>query len=91
MRITMDTKAVAQWMLNQLEKKRLLYQDEVVFDLRREFGKEVSYLNENGNPAIDRKVLKEFKKLTGDTVIWERGDRCWRKRVKSDEPGRMQE
>jgi hypothetical protein len=33
------------------------------------------YENENGNLAINRQVLKEFRKLTEKTVVWERGVR----------------
>jgi hypothetical protein len=31
-----------------------------------------------------------FEKLTGDTVVWERGTRLWRKRQDYDRPGRQQ-
>jgi hypothetical protein len=37
-----------------------------------------------------KKVLTEFKKLTGDSVIWDHGQRMWRFREKHDEPGRQQ-
>lgn len=83
--------AIAQWMLSRLEASGRLYQAEAVQDIASKFGDEFTYLNENGNPAIDRHVLRAFKKLSGDTVVWERWDFCWRKREPHDAPGRKQE
>ena len=42
------------------------------------------------DPLHARKVLAAFKKLTGESIIWERGERLWRKREQYDEPGRLQ-
>jgi len=81
---------VAQWMLSELKRVKYLYQETVVYDIASQFGKQFNYYNDNGNPAIDKKVLAAFRKLTGDTVIWERGERMWRFREKHDEPGRQQ-
>lgn len=81
---------VAQWMLDELKRVSFLYQETVVYDISSKFGEEFSYYNESGNPAIDKKVLAAFRKLTGDSVIWERGQRLWRLREKHDEPGRQQ-
>ena len=69
---------------------KFLYQDTVVFQVIEKFGEKYTYTNQNGNLAIDKKVLKEFRKLTGDTVIWERGERLWRFREDYDEAGRQQ-
>jgi hypothetical protein len=49
-----------------------------------------THINENGNMAIRRDVLVAFQRLSGDSVIWERGERMWRKRQSYDEPGRQQ-
>lgn len=81
---------VAEWMLKQLDEQVYLYQESVVYDIYAKFGEEFIYYNENGNLAIDRAVLKEFKKLSGDEVVWCRGDRYWRRRELGDEPGRLQ-
>lgn len=44
----------------------------------RKFGEEYVYENENGNLAISRKVLNEFKKLKDvNGIEWDRSDRCW--------------
>ena len=58
-----------------------------VLNRRREAG----YRNENGNDAISEDVLKEFRKLTEHTAIWERGERMWRTRRDKDKAGRAQE
>jgi len=81
---------VAEWMLNELQRMKYLYQETVVYDIQSKFGEDFTYYNDSGNPAIGKKVLAAFKKLTGDSVIWERGERMWRFREKHDEPGRQQ-
>jgi hypothetical protein len=65
--------------------------DMVVYEIADKFGEEFTYQNENGNRAIDRAVLKAFRALTEDTVIWERGQRMWRRREGFDESGRQQQ
>lgn len=82
---------VAEWMVEELRRVRFLYQDVVVTQIRERFGDEFAYINENGNAAIDRAILAEFRKLTGDDVVWERGERLWRFRESYDPPGRMAE
>jgi|688.fasta_scaffold272077_3 hypothetical protein len=81
---------VAQWMISELQQVKYLYQEDVVYKIKPKFGEEFTYYNDNGNLAIGKQVLTEFKKLTGDSVIWERGQRMWRFREKHDEPGRQQ-
>jgi len=81
---------VAKWMLGELQREKYLYQETVVYDIESKFGKDFVYLNDNGNLAISRKILSAFKKLTGDSVIWERAERMWRFREQHDEPGRQQ-
>jgi hypothetical protein len=58
---------------------------------RPRFGSDCVYENENGNLAIDRKVLSEFRKLTTDDVVWERGERLWRRREDYDPEGQLAE
>ena len=85
----MATKAeVAEWMLEELKRVRFLEQETAVFEIARRFGSEFVYANDNGNDAIDRGVLKEFRKLSGTNVVWERGERLWRFRQRYDEPGK---
>jgi hypothetical protein len=67
-----------------------LYQDAAAWKIRKEFGKQFTYDNANGNPAIDKTVLEEFKSVSGNLIVWSRSDRLWRKRKSSDDPGRQQ-
>jgi hypothetical protein len=68
---------VALWMQNRLEENGILRQKEVVHDIQERFGSEFVYLNDRGNLAIDRKVLRVFRRFTGDTAIWMRREHCW--------------
>jgi len=83
-------KDVAAWMVQQFAPHGL-YQEIAVRDIRNTFGEAFIYKNASGNWAIDKEVLKEFRKLTRETVIWERGTRRWRKREQYDKPGRQQD
>lgn len=85
---TSDT--VARWMLAQVEADGNLYQNEAVAEIEELFGDAFTYENDNGNPAISRAVLKAFREISDDNVVWERGERVWRKRESYDEPGRQQ-
>jgi len=86
--VTIDD--VAAWMCKQV-MVRPLYQDDAAWKIRRRFGKKFVYDNDYGNPAIDKALLEKFRELTGDDVVWSRSEKLWRKRTKSDAPGRMQE
>lgn len=83
---------VAQWMHAELQRSNgYLYQETVVYEIERLFGREHTYDNEGGNLAIARPVLNAFRKLTEATVVWERGERMWRYRAAHDAPGRQAE
>jgi uncharacterized protein DUF6953 len=74
-----------------LDTEKTLYQEDVVDEIERKFGKKFIYENENGNLAIARAVLVEFRQITPHAV-WVRSERCWRRREKHDDPkSRMQE
>ena len=83
-----SAKDVAEFMAQEFEKDGWLNQSDAVWDIEKKFGNEFLYTNENGNPAISRAVLKEFRKLTDKTAVWERGGRYWRRRDDSDDPNR---
>lgn len=82
---------VAIWMKSELDKSNWLYQEDAVYKIKDLFGNDFVYINDNGNLAIDKKVLAKFRKLTADDVIWERGEKAWRKRENYDQPGRLQD
>lgn len=81
---------VAQWMRAEVIAKGYVEQETMVHDIAKRFGAEFTYDNENGNPAIDRKVLRVFKKISDPEIVRESGERAWRKREKYDESGRRQ-
>ncbi len=77
-------KDIAQWMFDHFEIKNYLYQETVVYEIKKSFGPDFVYTNENGNLAIGKDVLREFRKISEGKVVWERGDRAWR-RLRSNE------
>ena len=81
-----NPKTIAKWMLEELTREETLYQEEVVNDIVSKFGEEFAYINNNGNLAIDKQVVLEFRILTEKTVVWERGERFWRFREDYDNP-----
>ena len=76
-------------MLVELENMGQLYQWEAVLELQSRFDDDFTYLNESGNFAIDRRVLRAFRHLTEDDVVWRRTEGCWVKRGPHDPPGRQ--
>ena len=91
MSVSQTPESVAAWMLSRIEQAGDLYQDDAVSQISDQFGDQFTHENENGNLGIAKPVLAAFRKLTGDEVVWERGERRWRKREASDDPGRQQE
>lgn len=77
---------IAEFMLFRLKEDKILYQEVIVDEIISKFGKENAYINENGNWAINRKILKEFRNLTNENVVWDRGGRFWREREPNDDP-----
>jgi hypothetical protein len=86
----MSAEGVAKWMVEQLAKEGSLCQETAVFKIAAKFGGEFTYENENGDPAIRKDVVAAFHNLTGDSVVWDPEDRCWRKREAHHKPGRQQ-
>ena len=82
--------SVAAWMAEEIETKGYLAQEDAVDTIAGRFGEQFTYLNDSGNPAIHRAVLRKFRKITETTAVWERGERAWRKRSRGDSPGRQQ-
>ena len=87
----MTPKDVAAFMLAEFGRQKFLYQEDIVYKIKDECGDEFTYLNANGNLAIRKKVLDEFRKLTSDSVVWSRSEKAWRKREEHDSANRQQE
>ena len=76
-------------MLDELEKTGQLYQWEAILEIQSRFGDDFTYLNESGNFAIDRRVLRAFRNLTEDDVVWRRTECCWARSGPQVPPGRQ--
>ena len=85
----MNNQDAAEWMLEQFEAKRFLYQEEAATHLIHLHDENLAYYDDNGNACIGKSVLSTFQKLTPDAV-YERADKFWRDRLPSDRPGRQQ-
>lgn len=85
----MTEQEAAEWMLEQFEAKRFLYQEEAATHLLHLQDETLAYYDGNGNVCVGKGVLKIFNTLTPDTV-YERADKFWRDRLPSDQPGRQQ-
>ena len=81
-------KDVAAWMMEEYAKRDYLDQQAAVYHIRENFGEEFTYLNSGGGLAIARAVLTAFRKISGEEVVWSRGDLAWRKRQDYDSSGR---
>ena len=76
----MNEKSVAEFMINEILEKGYVYQEYLVHDIQEKFGDDFVYINENGNLAISKKVLNEFKKLKEvNGIEWDNRERCWTK------------
>ena len=51
-------------MVDRIKSNKFEYQETIVLDVESRFGSEWVYYNDSGNPAISRKVLAEFRKVT---------------------------
>lgn len=70
---------VAQWMIDQLMKDKVLYQAQIVNEISEKFQPDYTYVNNNGNLSISEEVRKEFRKMgKGKGVIWDNYEKCWR-------------
>jgi len=86
-------KQIAEWMLNELEKTGVLDHEVAVGGIIKLFGSEFIKPSIYGAPAIDKRVLRAFQRLTKDTVVWVKLgplEKFWRKRRPDDPPGRRQ-
>ncbi len=75
-------------MIAQLQNDGCLYQDDVVDYIVRSGNESLLKENADGNLVLDRRLLKSFKDLTNNNVVWVQSDFYWRYRVSEDEEGR---
>jgi len=81
---------VAAWMLSVIQERGELTQNNAFYEINKQFGTGFTTITNSGSPSIKGGVLTAFKKLTDDNIVWERGEKKWRKREFYDGPGREQ-
>ena len=85
----MTTDEAAQWMLDRFTRAGFLYQEEVASHLYQLRDTNLVYWDKSSNLCIAKPILKRFNELTPDAV-YERAQKFWRHRLKTDQPGRLQ-
>lgn len=84
------TNDVAEWMLSTVQDQGELTQNNAYYMINKQFGSGFTTVTNSGSPSIKGGVLTAFKKISEDTIVWERGEKKWRKREFYDAPGRDQ-
>jgi len=84
------TNEVAAWMLAVIQEQGELTQSNAYYMINKQFGSGFTTVTNSGSPSIKSSVLTAFKKISEDSVIWERSEKKWRKREFFDAPGRTQ-
>lgn len=69
---------ICEWMIDQLQERKQLYQRQVVDFIRSQYGDKYLYTNENGNPAIEKIVLREFRQQAKGRSAWDKHGSYWR-------------
>ncbi len=85
----MTEEEAARWMLDEYEEFGFLYQETAASHLFHLHDERLAYFDKNSNLCVGKGVLKIFNSLTPDAV-YERGDKFWRRRLETDQPGRQQ-
>ena len=75
----MTVKDVAQYMLKELQKDGVLRQVGLVDIIQEKFGDEFVFKTTHGTFTIDRLVIREFNKIKGKDVVWDKDGCCWEK------------
>lgn len=80
----LNVKEIALFMMDKLKKESVLYQNEIAFILHEKYSELATYININGNLAINKDILVEFKKISKRMVVWDKSEKCWRIRKSYD-------
>lgn len=78
---------VALWMVENFNATGRLIQKEAAQEIQKRFGGQYVFVGKNGNLQIKENVLRHFRKMTGDTAVWAKDSRYWRKRRPTDPGG----
>lgn len=75
-------------MMSNLANDGCLYQQDVVDHLIKIGNENLLKENADGNLALSTPVINQFRKDSGDGVVWVKPDKYWRFRVPEDDDGR---
>lgn len=75
-------------MMINLDGEKSLYQQDVVDHLVKNNNEQLLKENADGNLSLSAELIKQFRKRSGDDVVWVKPDKYWRYRVPEDEDGR---
>lgn len=76
------------WMMAGIKSAGCLYQQDVVDHLVKLDNEQLLKENADGNLALSTSVINQFRKDSGNDVVWVKPDKYWRYRVPEDEDGR---
>lgn len=72
-------KEVAEWMFGEIGYINIS-QLWLANEISKVFGNEYIYYTVSGNIAINKDVLKEFRKISKGQIDWDKGSKAWRKK-----------
>jgi len=81
---------VAAWMVRFFMQNGYLHRDVAVSGIIQNFDEKYIVIYTDLNCRIRSDVLRYFRELTGNEVVWCQGYRMWRLRGAQDLPGRRQ-
>lgn len=79
---------VSLWMMSNLQMDKCLYQQDVVDYLVKADNEQHLKENADGNLVLSASTINQFRKDSGNDVVWVKPDKYWRYRVAEDEEGR---
>ena len=68
---------VGHWMVEHIRSNGGETQETMIRLIAERFPEWGSYVNRDGNPVIDPKVLRQFRKLHGGSIEWDKAERMW--------------
>ena len=83
-----EAQEAAEWMTEAVRRAGVLEHEYAATEIERLFGPDVVYGDDSVDVRIAKPVLVEFRKRTPD-FVWQRGDKCWRRREPDDDTGRQ--
>lgn len=85
-----DVARAAELLLKLLQAQRYITHAEGLHLVRITVGEELAVIRQDGSHSFHPKVLRAFKRLSGDVAVWDRDLWGWRLREASDTAARTQ-